>query len=282
VLSMVGPPEVVARYEAAGCLVFEDPTRAVRAVAALTRIARTLAAPAAAAAQPEPVTLPAGRLDELAAQRLLAAAGVPMVESELAATPEAAAAIAARLGGRVALKIASADIAHKTEAGGVMLGVDPARAAAAHGDLVQRVRAASPEAAIDGVLVSPMVDDGVETIIGMRNDPTFGPMVLLGLGGVLVELLDDVALRPAPFGEDEARRMIDELRGRALLDGVRGRPPADVDALARALARLSRFAAGSVGQVDSAEVNPFVVRPRGLGALGLDALVMRPSQRREG
>jgi acetate---CoA ligase (ADP-forming) len=123
---------------------------------------------------------------------------------------------------------------------------------------------------------------GIETIIGVIRDPAFGPVVMLGLGGVLVEVMGDVTFRRAPFDTDEAMRMIAELRGAAVFDGVRGRPPADTAALAEALAALSRFAHAHADEIDSIDVNPFLVRARGEGAVALDALIVRRAEAAEG
>ena len=117
-----------------------------------------------------------------------------------------------------------------------------------------------------------MVSDGVETIMGVVSDPVFGPAVMFGLGGVFVEVLKDVTFRLAPFGMDEARRMIDEIQGRAMLDGVRGAPPADIDALADALARLSVFAAENADVIETIDINPFLVLSD--GAVAVDALIV--------
>ncbi len=137
-----------------------------------------------------------------------------------------------------------------------------------------KARAGCPRARLDGVLVSPMVRDGVEMILGVQHDPTFGPVVMCGLGGVFVEVLADVSFRPAPFDDAEAHRMLRELRGFPLLAGARGRPQGDVDALAAALAALSRFAAAHAGRLESAELNPLMVRPAGRGVIALDALIV--------
>ena len=127
---------------------------------------------------------------------------------------------------------------------------------------------------VDGIMVAPMIDDGVETIMGVVRDPVFGPTVMFGLGGVFVEVLKDVTFRVAPFGVDIAHEMIGEVKGRAMLDGVRGAPPSDVDALAEALAKLSAFAAANADTLETADVNPFLVRPKGKGAVAVDALVI--------
>ena len=128
---------------------------------------------------------------------------------------------------------------------------------------------------IDGVLVAPMIADGVETIIGSHRDPVFGPVVLFGLGGIFVEIVKQVSVRVAPIGVDEARRMIAEVpAASALLAGVRGRPPADIKALAEALARLSVYAAAHADSIESIDVNPLLVRAKGSGVVAADALVV--------
>ena len=293
VLSIVAPPEVVRQYEAVGCPVFEDPTRAVRAVAALHRFARSFAEhadrpavgpgdeargrPAGDSAIRSPVPeLPDGPISEREAKRLLAEAGVPVVEEELARTADDAARIAAAFGKPVAVKLCAPEVLHKTELGGVVLHVATgAEARTAYATVTARARAADPAVRIEGVLVSPMVISGIETILGIRRDPTFGPVVMFGLGGILVEVIEDVTFRVAPFDEAEARRMIAETRAGKVLRGVRGRGPYDVAALAAALARLSDFAAAHGDRIDSAEVNPFVVLPEGHGAVALDAVILQ-------
>jgi len=110
----------------------------------------------------------------------------------------------------------------------------------------------------------------------VQNDPVFGPVVMFGLGGIFVEVMRDVTFRIAPFGVEEARRMIDEIKGAAVLEGARGRPAADIDALAEGLSRLSRFAAAQRGQLTSIDINPLLVRPRGSGVVALDALILTP------
>ncbi|MFJ1258544.1 acetate--CoA ligase family protein [Cupriavidus sp. CuC1] len=129
-------------------------------------------------------------------------------------------------------------------------------------------------ARLDGLLVAPMIKGGVECILGVQRDPVYGPVVMFGLGGVLVEAMPDVAFRMAPFDERDAHAMIDEIRGRRVLAGMRGQPPADVSALASALAALSRFAWANRDAVVSVDVNPFIVLPLGGGALALDAVVI--------
>jgi succinyl-CoA synthetase beta subunit len=226
-----------------------------------------------AGSAPEP--LPDAPIGEQASKRLIAGAGLTVVEDRLATTADQAADAAREFGFPVVLKIASADITHKTEADGVRLGIASAESAGeSFRELMNDVKRRRPDARLDGVLVSPMVSDGIETILGIHRDPVFGAVVMFGLGGVLAEWLDDVSFRIAPFGEEEAKRMVFELKGRAILEGVRGKGPYDLPALFAALARLSRFAAVHAGAIESVDINPFLVLPQGRGAVALDALII--------
>jgi acyl-CoA synthetase (NDP forming) len=123
-------------------------------------------------------------------------------------------------------------------------------------------------------LIAPQIAGGVETILGVQRDPVFGPVVMFGLGGIFVEVFKDVTFRVAPFDASEARRMIGEIKGYALLEGVRGQPPADIDALAAALVQLSEFAGRHTATLESIDLNPFVVLPQGQGAVALDAVIV--------
>ncbi len=277
-LSAIASPEMQRRYEAAGVGLFEDPWRAVESIAAAVRCAERLStAPLPVPPVPQNLPpLPRGRIAEHEAKRILAAAGIPVLDERLATNAGEAGAAALAIGERLVLKIVSPDIPHKTEMGGVMLDVPAAEAGAAYDRLVERVTARAPRAKIDGVLLSPMVKGGVEMILGVQDDAVFGPVVMLGLGGIFVEVLRDVTFRIAPFGVEEAHRMIAELRGVAILKGARGQPPCDLDALAAALSRLSLFAAAQRGQFTSIDINPLLVRARGDGAAALDALILAP------
>jgi acyl-CoA synthetase (NDP forming) len=275
-LSVIAGEEVRRRYEEAGVAIFEDPWRAVEAVAAAMRCSERLAAPPLPLPPPlrGVAPLPQGLICEHEAKRILSEAGIPAVEERLVTSPGEASIAAAELGDRLVLKILSPDILHKTEAGGVFIDVPAADAAAAYERLTAEVGARAPHARIEGVLVSPMLRDGIETIIGVQNDPVFGPVVMFGLGGIFVEVMRDVTFRVAPFGPEEARRMIGEIKGAAVLAGARGGPPADIEALAVALSRLSLFAAAQAGRFNSIEINPLLVRPRGAGVAALDALIL--------
>ena len=276
-LSIVGGPQALKRYTDAGLLNYEDPVRAIRAFAALMGFGRSFAGQEGrmAVAVPAMEPLPSGPLGEKEAKAILAKAGLPVVEDRLATTAAEAEAAVRAFGRRCALKIASPDILHKTDAGGVRLNVAAEGAADAFDAIMGAAKAYDASARLDGVLISPMAGEGVETILGVQRDPVFGPVVMLGLGGIHVEVLKDVTFRAAPFDLQEARAMIADLRARAIFDGVRGAPPADVEALAEAAHRLSLFAAAHADTVESVDLNPVRVMARGEGVLALDALIVR-------
>jgi acyl-CoA synthetase (NDP forming) len=204
---------------------------------------------------------------------LLREAGIPAVETLLARDADAAVRAAYRVGYPVALKIDSPDIAHKSDVGGVRLGLADARAVRrAFDEMLAEVRARAPGARLDGSVVQPMAAGGVEMILGVKRDPVYGPAVVCGFGGVLVEIFRDVAVRVPPFDLAEARAMLGELRGGALLRGARGSaPPADTDALADAVVRLGALAAA--GRVRALDLNPLLVLPAGRGVVAVDWLI---------
>ena len=279
VLSIMVRDDLRDTLEDAGFLLYEDPTRAIKAVSALVNFFRAFNS---AGGNGKPPALPEGAVpfptqtvSEFEAKRILSAAGIPVVEERLAASAGEAVAAAEALGYPVVLKISSPDIQHKSEMGGVLLNLHSAEAVSeAHATILVRARKHHPEATVDGVLVAPMVKGGVETILGVSRDPVFGPVVLFGLGGIFVEVMKDVTVRIAPFSVEEAHIMIREVKGFPLLDGARGRPKADVDALARALAQLSVFAAEHEDRLETLDLNPFLVLPKGEGAVAVDALIV--------
>jgi acyl-CoA synthetase (NDP forming) len=207
-----------------------------------------------------------GAWSEWRVRRLLKQAGVPVVPAVLATTPEAAAEATERFG-VAAMKVASPDIVHKTEVGGVRLGVTAVNAADAYRGILDAVRAAAPDASIDGLLVSPMRSGGVELVVGVVTDVDWGPLLAVGLGGVLVEVLDDVALRRLPVDAGEIRGMFDQLRGRAVLDGVRGGAAVDFDAAVAAVLAVARLAEALGPDLESLEINPLRVAVDGVEAL---------------
>jgi acyl-CoA synthetase (NDP forming) len=275
VLSVIVPPERRDELEADGWVVHEDPTRAVTAIDAMGRFGATFAAaPADAAPSAPPVALPAATPSEAEAKRLLAHAGIAAAPEAACTGADEAVAAAERFGYPVVLKILSPDILHKSEIGGVLLDVADAEAVrAGFGLLLQRASAAAPAARIDGVLVAKQLRGGVECILGIHRDPVFGPMAMFGLGGIFVEVLKDVVFRRCPFGPATAEAMIRSIKGAPLLLGARGRPPADIKALALMLSRLSAFAVAAGEHLQSVDLNPVFAMPEGQGAFAADAVI---------
>jgi acetate---CoA ligase (ADP-forming) len=216
-----------------------------------------------------------GPLSELQSLRMLAQEGIPVPVERVAGSPLEAARLAREAGCPVVLKVSSADVQHKTEVGGVRLNVlTPEEAATAYRELVEAVSFNAPGARIEGVTVVSQVFPVAELIAGVTTDPSFGPMLLVGLGGILVEVLGDFSLRMPPIDFDDAVDMLSELRGRAVLEGVRGAPRGDLHAAAAALVRLSRMAVRLRDRVEAVDVNPLFVLPDGEGVLAGDALVV--------
>lgn len=212
---------------------------------------------------------------EAAAKAVLADAGLPVLREATATTWPDTLAAAQAIGFPVVLKIVSPDIAHKTEVGGVVVGVRHVEQLRHdYHTMLARVAQRAPTARITGVLVAQMAPAGTELILGTTTDAVFGPMVMVGLGGIYAEVFKDVALQTAPVTEAQATAMLRSLKTFALLDGARGRPRADVASAARAVAALSRFAVAHAGTVAQIDVNPLVVLDEGEGAYALDALLV--------
>lgn len=211
-------------------------------------------------------------LDEVEAKAILAEAGIPATAAELATTRDEAQARAKAIGYPVALKIVSPDVAHKSDVGGVELGLKDADAVGLAFDrIMEAVKAAAPGARVKGVSVQPMARPGTEVIIGMTTDPQFGPVMMFGLGGIMVEVLKDVAFRLVPLTDKDARQMIDEINGRPVLDGVRGQPAADLHALERAILKVSELVEGHP-EIRELDLNPVFAYPD--GALAVDARIV--------
>jgi hypothetical protein len=227
------------------------------------------------APEPEPVPVPPagqrrGKWSEHAARTLLSNAGIPVVPARLAGSADEAVKAAADLGGPLAVKLASADVLHKSDIGGVRLDVPPDEDAvrAAY----QAVIAAAPAGArVDGVLISPMRRGGTELLVGVVPDPQWGPVLAVAIGGLFVEVLQDSALAPLPVTPGQAGRLLDRLRGRAVLDGARGAPPADRAALTGVIARIGDLALALADDLQSLEVNPLLAAGARIEAL--DAVV---------
>lgn len=239
--------------------------------------ARATAARAVAPAATKPsvsagVVPKGGPWSEKAGRDHLAACGVPLVPAELVGDAEAAVAAAERLGYPVVLKICAAEIAHKSDIGGVALGLADAAAVRAAYARVTAAGRAVPGATLEGVLVSPIRSRGVELLAGVTVDPTFGATLAVGLGGIWVEMLKDVSLRVLPVAPGEVARMLAELRGRPLLDGSRGGPRVDIDAAAAAIARIADAALVLGPALEALEVNPLWCREGAVEAL--DVLIV--------
>jgi len=275
VLSLIAQPERLRELEADGWICHEDPTRAVVAIDAMGRLgAGFAAAPPLPAPVLAPVMLPAATPSEAEAKRLLALAGIQSAPEQACTSAAEAEAAAERFGFPVVMKILSPDILHKSEIGGVLLDVADAAAVRNGYDLLlTRAHQAAPTARIEGVLVAKQLKGGVECIMGIHRDPVFGPMAMFGLGGIFVEILKDVVFHRCPFGTDVAAAMIGAIKGAPLLQGARGRPPADVGALAEMLSRLSAFAVAAGPTLASIDLNPVFAMPAGQGAFAADAVI---------
>ena len=211
-------------------------------------------------------------LTEIESKQVLAAAGIRVAEATLAASAEEAVKAAAKAGFPVVLKIVSPDVTHKSDVGGVKIGLEDAAAVgAAYDDIIAAVKERQPKARIEGVAVQAMARPGTEVIVGMSKDPQFGPVLMFGLGGIFVEVLKDVAFRIVPLEERDATEMIDEIKGRAVLDGVRGGEPADIGALTGLLLQLSAFAEANP-QVEELDLNPVFAYKD--GCLAVDARIV--------
>jgi acyl-CoA synthetase (NDP forming) len=263
----------------AGIPLLPAPVRAARAMGLLADYAEARVRGASEHTARPMIGLPvlpdgARTLDEHESKQLLAAAGVRVTrDGLLPLTP-----MPADLGFvafPVALKVVSRDIAHKSDIGAVRLGVSSSpQLIEAATDIVAKARSAAPDAKLAGLLACEMVTDGIETIVGVVNDESFGPVVAFGLGGVLAETLDDMAYRVAPFGPEEARSMIAELKAHAVFEGLRGRPACDVEALAQTLVRVSELAWTMRERIAELDINPLLVRPLGRGVVAADALLV--------
>ena len=231
-------------------------------------------APCAGKAKAQRVLHPGKQLSEVAAKQLLRAYGIRVPREQLVTSAAGAVRAASVVGYPVVLKGSAPEVAHKTEIGLVKVGLTSAsQVRDAFRDLTDNARAAGIER-MDGVLVCQMVEAGVEMVLGIGQDPTFGPTVTVGLGGVFVEVLRDTTVRVPPFGCPDVRTMLRELRGWPMLEGVRGGPPMDVDALVEVVMRVQRMALELGDDLAELDINPLMVLERGKGVVALDALAV--------
>jgi acyl-CoA synthetase (NDP forming) len=281
VVGFVSPdaPQLVRALNLAGVPAFAAPENCAAALAALHRFGEVTtldhASSTATAAVGDDVyrMLRPGALNEAESKQLFAQFGVPAVREIIAKMPDEAAAAAKTFAGNVVIKVLSRDVLHKSEAGGVAINIAPENAARVCTQLAERFLAATtiePE----GFLVQELVTNGVEMILGFHNDAQLGPVILLGMGGVAAELFRDTSLRLAPISRSDALAMVNELKASALLNGYRGRPIADIEALVGAMLAFSNMIVALGGKLQEAEINPLFVRPRGQGVLAADGLVV--------
>jgi acetyltransferase len=280
------PPELTVEgrevFRNAGIPFLGTPRRVAAAMAKVADYSRARERSARLSVEYKPTgrplpAIPAGAagLDEHASKQILREFGITVTRDALLDPRSRAWRLPDGIEFPVAVKIVSPDIAHKSDIGGVRLDViDNAQFERAVAEVIANAGRAAPPAAITGVLASEMVSDGLETMIGVLNDPVFGPIVVFGLGGVLAETLRDTTYRVAPFDAETAREMIGELRASPVFSSVRGQAPRDVDALARMLVTISEFAWLMRDRLVEMDFNPVLVRPTGLGAVVADALIV--------
>ena len=265
---------------------FGNCVQAVRAYLDYWTFARSYRSPfAAAPTEPLPAAAKARRLladlepgdalSEHASKQLLKAYGIRVSRDLLCTSAAEAARAAKKIGFPVVMKVSSPDLVHKSDLGLIEVGVETATAArAVFEDLMRRARRAGGKGAdIEGVLVCEMVTGGVECVVGVSRDDLFGPVVMAGLGGIFVEVLEDVTFRVPPFGRRDAQRMLRELKGFPLLEGARGARPSDVGTFVDVIEKVARLALDLADDVAALDINPLVVKPR--GAVALDALVVK-------
>ena len=211
-------------------------------------------------------------LNEIESKELLSGAGIPVVDTKLATSKQEAVAMSKKAGFPVALKIVSPEITHKSDVGGVKLGLKTSKQVeAAYEEILSGVKQKYPQAVIDGVSVQKMARPGTEVIIGMTKDAQFGPVLMFGLGGVLVEILKDVSFRIVPLEREDAREMICSIKGYPILEGYRGREPVDISILAELLLKVSRFVEDHP-EIKELDLNPIVAFKD--GAVAVDARVI--------
>jgi acyl-CoA synthetase (NDP forming) len=214
-------------------------------------------------------------LTEHEGKQILELYGIPTPKRRLASSAGDSAKTAEAIGFPVAMKIVSADIAHKTEAGGVRLGVKDANEAnRLYDEIISNAKKYNPKAKLEGVLIEEMVVDAVQVIVGAKYDSRFGQVITFGMGGIYVELFRDVALRIAPVDEDEALAMIEETKAFKLLSGFRGDKKRDIAALSKVLLAVSQFALDFKDDLAELDINPVMVLPEGQGVRAVDALVV--------
>lgn len=287
---VAGPEEAIAELKSRNVMVFEEPIRGIKAVGKLVGYhlflqKRRMSCESGFAAESGKADEMKARLKDIAktrktlseheSRKVLQAFGIPVVEGALAYNADEAAAAAERLGYPVVLKVNSHEVPHKSDAGGVILNLtDAQEVKSAYAKIMDNVKKAlGEEIKIDGILVQKMVGKQVETLIGMKTDPLFGPAIAFGLGGIFVEVFKDVSLRAAPISREDARSMLTDIRGKKILDGTRGSRKADQDAIVDVLMKVSQLAVELKEEIAELDINPLFVGEDGAGVLAGDALI---------
>ena len=267
------PPEFTAAFREKGIAVLRSPERALRALAHVTAYGKALAAVDSEASKIDAPPLPAsGTLPEYQGKAYLKALGIAVPDGALARDVAEAKTIAARIGYPVALKAQAAALAHKSDAGGVVLNIaDGAALETAWSGMQARLATAQPGLKLDGVLVEAMAKPGIEMIVGARRDPEWGPIVVVGLGGIWTEALADARLMPADISRSRSVDEINRLKGARVLHGLRGAPPGDIGALADVAVKLGALMRVRP-EIKEIDINPLMVYPKGV--LALDALIV--------
>jgi acyl-CoA synthetase (NDP forming) len=270
-------PEVMEAVKASPAIFGRSSDRAMRAIALYTKYGRSLARQRAAA-NPQPFAgmpkIGKGTQPEWLGKKILKAAGIRVPDGDLAKSADEAAAVAKRIGYPVVLKAQAAALSHKTEAGGVILNLADEKAVRAAWDTMQQnIKRAAPNVTLDGCLVEKMSAKGLELMVGAKRDAGWGPVLLVGLGGIWVEALGDVKILPVDAGESQIVDALRGLRSAKLLDGVRGAPPADMDGIVQTVMALGRLMR-TVPEITEIDVNPLMVYGKGQGVTALDALIV--------
>jgi acetyl-CoA synthetase (ADP-forming) len=215
-------------------------------------------------------------LTEFESKKFLKQVGIPVIETRLARTLKEAVLLSQKMGFPVALKIASPEIVHKSDSGGVRLSLNNAsEVRAAYREIMDGVQAKNPSASIQGVSVQKMAKPGTEVIVGTSKDPQFGPVIMFGLGGIFVEVLKDVSFRIIPLGRKDALEMIEEIKGYPLLQGYRGKESVDIPALTEIILKISRVVEENP-EIKELEINPIIAYKK--GALAVDARIILESE----
>jgi acyl-CoA synthetase (NDP forming) len=269
-------PEFAATTRSYGVPFFRSPERALRAVSNITALgrARSVSGETAPDVTMPDFSFPRGAIAEHIGKQIIARLGIPVPKGELARTVNEARLAAARIGYPVVLKAQAGALAHKSDAGGVIVNImDEQQLVAAWQTMQSALARSHPDIVLDGALVEAMAKGGFEMVVGARRDPDWGPVVLVGLGGVWIETLKDVRLVPAYASRSSIEVELGKLKGAALLRGQRGQPAADVDALTDAVVRIGALMR-KYPEIQEIDVNPLLVRPRGAGVMALDALIV--------